>query len=221
MQYLNYWCLCRHDFLSHAYALALSLPDSIQGLTQDLKRGGDIVATPTFGGPPLYKPNGDKSWTVYWIHGSYDTINHCLTVIYSSELEILFSEGIRAHYVIVPNNNTTILKTWSDLLLSSGNLDIELETTFVLHRPNQSQICSWTQDADLISSLTSGNSCIIILAVLPIGSTEAEWYFSCLRQVHSWLRTTMTEERDGNLGIVYLCNPIDIMAVTNLCRHTD
>lgn len=41
-----------------------------------------------------------------------------------------------------------------------------------------------------------------ILAVLPIGSTEAEQSFSCLRQVNTWLRSTMTEERLGNLGVL-------------------
>lgn len=43
---------------------------------------------------------------------------------------------------------------------------------------------------------------LCILSVLPIGSTEAERSFSCLRQVHTWLRSTMTEERLGNLGIL-------------------
>lgn len=43
---------------------------------------------------------------------------------------------------------------------------------------------------------------LCILAVLPIGSTEAERSFSCLRQIHTWLRTTMTSDRLGNLGVI-------------------
>ena len=45
---------------------------------------------------------------------------------------------------------------------------------------------------------------LCILAVLPIGSTEAERSFSCLRQIHTWLRSTMTDQRLGNLGILGL-----------------
>ena len=45
---------------------------------------------------------------------------------------------------------------------------------------------------------------LCILAILPIGSTEAERSFSCLRQVHSWLRTTMSDDRLGNLGVLAL-----------------
>ena len=45
---------------------------------------------------------------------------------------------------------------------------------------------------------------LCILAISPIGSTEAERSFSCLRQVHSWLRTTMSDGRLGNLGVLAL-----------------
>ena len=38
--------------------------------------------------------------------------------------------------------------------------------------------------------------------VLPIGSAEAERSFSCLRLIHSWLHSTMTIERLGNLGVL-------------------
>ena len=45
---------------------------------------------------------------------------------------------------------------------------------------------------------------VCILAVLAIGSAETERSFSCLRKIHSWLCTTMTSERLGNLGILAL-----------------
>ena len=41
-----------------------------------------------------------------------------------------------------------------------------------------------------------------ILAVLPIGSTEAERSFSCLRRLHNWLRSTMTTDRLSDLSII-------------------
>ena len=40
---------------------------------------------------------------------------------------------------------------------------------------------------------------LCILVVLSVGSAETETSFSCLRQIHSWLRTTMTDKRLGNL----------------------
>ena len=43
---------------------------------------------------------------------------------------------------------------------------------------------------------------LCILVVLPVGSAEAERSFSCLRQIHSWFRTPMTEERLGNIGVL-------------------
>ena len=41
-----------------------------------------------------------------------------------------------------------------------------------------------------------------ILAVLPIGSTEAERSFSCLRRLHTWLRSTMTTDRLSDLSVI-------------------
>lgn len=41
-----------------------------------------------------------------------------------------------------------------------------------------------------------------ILAVLPVGGTEAERSFSCLRRLHTWLRSTMTTERISDLAVI-------------------
>ena len=43
---------------------------------------------------------------------------------------------------------------------------------------------------------------LCILAVPLVGSVEAETSFSCLRQIHSWFRTTMAEKRLGNIGVL-------------------
>ena len=40
---------------------------------------------------------------------------------------------------------------------------------------------------------------LMILAVLPIGSTEAERSFSYLRRLHTWLRSAMTMDRLSDL----------------------
>ena len=41
-----------------------------------------------------------------------------------------------------------------------------------------------------------------ILAVLPIGSTEAERSFSCLHRLHTWLRLTMTTDGLSDLSVI-------------------
>ena len=41
-----------------------------------------------------------------------------------------------------------------------------------------------------------------ILAVLPIGSTEAARSFSCLRRLHTWLRSRMTTDRLSDLSVI-------------------
>ena len=47
-----------------------------------------------------------------------------------------------------------------------------------------------------------------ILSVLPIGSTEAEWSFSCVR---TWLRSTMTTEKLSDLAVIAMhCHTVRI-----------
>ena len=41
-----------------------------------------------------------------------------------------------------------------------------------------------------------------ILAVLPMGSTDVERSFSCIRRIHTWLRNTMTTECLSDLAII-------------------
>lgn len=50
-----------------------------------------------------------------------------------------------------------------------------------------------------------------ILAVLPIGSTEAERSFSCVRRIHTWLRSRMTTDRLSDLAVIAMhCHSIHI-----------
>ena len=59
---------------------------------------------------------------------------------------------------------------------------------------------------------------LCILAILRIGSTEAERSFSCLRQVHSWLRTTMSDDQLGNQGILSLHDFDFELNTQNICE---
>lgn len=45
-----------------------------------------------------------------------------------------------------------------------------------------------------------------ILAVLPIGNTEAERSFSCVRRIHIWLRSTMTTQILSDLACIAMHN---------------
>ena len=58
---------------------------------------------------------------------------------------------------------------------------------------------------------------LCILAVLPVGSAEAERLFSCLRQVHTWLRTNMTCDRLGNLGVLALHRFDILLNIEKIC----
>ena len=55
-------------------------------------------------------------------------------------------------------------------------------------------------DADNIF-LPNVRELLKILAVLPMGSTEAEQSFSCVRRIHTWLRSSMTTSRLSNLAV--------------------
>ena len=73
------------------------------------------------------------------------------------------------------------------------------------------------QDADLILFICE---LLCILVVMPIGSAEAEKSFSCRRQIHSWLRSTMSNKRLENLGVL-ACQGFDIqLSVDHICTHT-
>ena len=100
-----------------------------------------------------------------------------------------------------------ILKSkWKHLLPAEDNLDSELSRwkvhcNGIFEEKSVTQLLC--QDADPIF-FPNVRELLCILAVLPVGSAEAERSFSCLRQIHSWLRTTMTDNRLGNLGVLAL-----------------
>ena len=41
-----------------------------------------------------------------------------------------------------------------------------------------------------------------ILSVIPVGIVESERYFSCVRRIRNWLRSTMTTDRLGDLAVI-------------------
>ena len=135
-----------------------------------------------------------------------------------SEVVSRFADDKRAHFelcALIPEiikekdvqETAGILKSkWKHLLPAEDNLDSEL-SRWKVHCNRIFQEKSVTQllcqDADPIF-FPNVRELHYILAVLPVGSAEAERSFSCLRQIHSWFRTTMTDDRLGNLGVLAL-----------------
>ena len=149
------------------------------------------------------------------------------------ELETRFTSEKRAHFelcglipeIIKKNCNISHLSEilftkWSHLLPARDDLESEL------HRWKQ-HCCGITEDKSLTHLLSEDadpiffpnvRELLCILSVLPIGSTEAERSFSCLRQVHIWLRSTMTEERLGNLGVLAVHGFDHIIVTETICK---
>lgn len=136
-----------------------------------------------------------------------------------SELESRFAMDKRAHFelcslipeIITRKDN---LEETVEVLTSKWKHLMPMEDNF------ESELMRWKQHCDRITAEKSITQLLCedcdpmffpnirellcILVVLPIGSAEAERSFSCLRQLHTWLRTTMSAERLGKLGVLAL-----------------
>ena len=136
-----------------------------------------------------------------------------------SEMESRFSSEKRAHYelcTLVPevistvssleSTEKTLVEKWKHVMPSADNFQSELvrwKRHCRLITTEKSITNLLSEDADPIF-IPNVRELLTILAVLPIGSVQAERSFSCLRQIHTWLRTRMTGERLGNLGVLAL-----------------
>ena len=133
-----------------------------------------------------------------------------------SEMESRFSLDKRAHYelcTLVPEviNTVSDLETtekvlvekWKHLMPSADNFQSELgrwkrHCSVITEEKSVTNILCKDADPVFYSNV---RELLTILAVLPIGSVQAERSFSCLRQIHTWLRNRMTGDRLGNLGV--------------------
>ena len=132
-----------------------------------------------------------------------------------NEIVNRFADDKREHFelrALIPETikgqeTAGVLKSkWKHLLPAEDNLDSEL-APWKAHCngiPEEKSVTQLLcQDADPIF-FPNVRELLCILAVLPVGSAEAERSFSCLRQIHSWLHTTMADDRLGNLGVLAL-----------------
>ena len=58
-----------------------------------------------------------------------------------------------------------------------------------------------------------------ILAVLPVGSTEAERSFSWLRRLHTWLRITMKTYRLSDLAVIAIHGYTIPITCEQICKR--
>ena len=60
---------------------------------------------------------------------------------------------------------------------------------------------------------------LCILAVLPMGSCEAERTFSCVRRLDTWLRSSMTVDRLSNLAVIAMHSIQFPLSTENVTRR--
>ena len=158
--------------------------------------------------------------------------------IVSLELKSRFSHEKRAHYelcVLVPeviskkdeNAVTSLLNVlkekWEHILPLPAAFESEL-FRWSNHwnrqeaMPDESVTSIMASHADGIF-LPNIRELLKIQAVLPIGSTEAERSFSCLRRLHTWLRSTMTTDRISDLSVIAMHgNTMVALETDRICR---
>lgn len=147
-----------------------------------------------------------------------------------TKLDTRFATDKRAHFelcVLVPEviTKTESLEETVKILTSKWKHLMKTEDNFESELNQWKQHCSRIANEKSVTRLLSEDAdpiffpnireLLYILAVLPVGSAEAERSFSCLRQIHSWLCSTMTGERLGNLGSILALHGFDIQ-VKNL-----
>ena len=158
--------------------------------------------------------------------------------IVSSELKSCLTHAKRAHYELCPLVPKVISKKDENAVTSLLNvLKKKWEHILPLLAASESELFRWSnhwkrQEAMPDESVTSIMAThadgiffpnilelLKILAVLPIGSTQAERSFSCLRRLHTWLRSTMTMDRLSDLSVIARhSNTMVALETDRICR---
>ena len=159
--------------------------------------------------------------------------------IVSSELKSRFSHEKRAHSyelcAVVPE----VISKKDENALTSLLTVLKEEWEYIRPLPAalESELFRWSNHwkrqaaipDESVASITASHSdgiffpnireLLKILAVLPVGSTEAERSFSCLRRLHTWLRSTMTTDRPSDLSVIAMHgNTMVAMETDRICR---
>ena len=155
--------------------------------------------------------------------------------IVCSEIQSRFSIEKRAHYelcALIPSvitaktseeiaELTKVLKDkWDHLLPTPSAFEMEMSRwahhcNHVKEEKSVRSLLSLHADATFFPNI---RELLKILAVLPMGSTEAERSFSCVRRVHTWLRSTMSTERLSDLAVIAMHGHTIPINRENICK---
>ena len=167
----------------------------------------------------------------YW---KVTTIIPFLDIVYS-ELKSHFSEDKHSHYercalvpeVIITKSSESLLESCQVLLRKWKHI-IPLSSAF------NSELFRWQQCCKSINTSSASMSVTTLLtshadnrffpnvrellkipAVLPVGSTEAERSFSCLRRLHTWLKT----DRLSDLAVIAMHGYTIPITCEQICKR--
>lgn len=154
-----------------------------------------------------------------------------------SELKSRFSQEKRAHYelcsllptVICKKNDDEITnliqvlkRKWEHLLPLPAAFEIEIFrwVCYCKKREETTDESATSIIANHADEMFFPNirELFKILAVLPIGSTEAERSFSCLRRLHTWLRSNMNTERLSDLAVIAMNSSWVNVSTKQICH---
>ena len=156
--------------------------------------------------------------------------------IVCSEIKCRFSKEKRAHYELCALVPTLIVTKSSEAIYELANvLQEKWDHLLPVSSAFESELSRWANhckrqaiEETSVTSLLSKHAdnmffpnireLLKILAVLPIGSTEAERSFSCVRRVHTWLRSTMTTQRLSDLAVIAMHGHVIPISREQVCE---
>ncbi|KAG0711383.1 repressor of the inhibitor of the protein kinase [Chionoecetes opilio] len=149
-----------------------------------------------------------------------------------------FSQDKRAHYElcalipeVIVKQSTAEVKELGQCLLVKWNHVMPLPSAF------QSELQRWMNywkrqlpiSASSVTNLLTFHAdatffpnlreLLKILAVLPVGSVEAQRSFSCLRRIHNWLRNTMATEKLSDLAVIAMHGHEVPISRADICKR--
>ncbi|KAG1666870.1 repressor of the inhibitor of the protein kinase [Nymphon striatum] len=205
------------DYFPHVYDEAKNLAESVNSEEK----------CPRISGRQSFRANAPALTTSEYYKRNLaipflDTISH--------ELASRFGENKRAHFELcslIPNiisiKNATELNSLTKILTDKWESDLPRPTSLF------NELLRWQHLSNNLKKVSSSSSVsyliqhhadttffpnvrelLSILAVLPLGSCEAERSFSCVRRIHSWLRSSMSTDRLSDLCVIAMHSNIPV-----------
>jgi hypothetical protein len=153
------------------------------------------------------------------------------------ELKCRFSKDKRAHYELCALIPKVIVTKSSESITELVNvLQEKWDHVLPISSAFKSELFRWNSYCKRQASGETSVTCLLakhadsiffpnirellkILAVLPMGSSEAERSFSCVRRIHTWLRSTMTTERLSDLALIAMHSHFVFITREQVCER--